>query len=417
MIAHRPTSSSFLFALCLLSALSGLSAVSPSAFAEDWPCWRGPSHDGISAEKGWLDKWPRKGPPVAWKAAVGTGFSSVAVSKGRAYTMGNADGKDTVWCFDAATGKKVWSHSYPAELGDNLFEGGPTSTPAVHDGRVCTLSRWGDVYCFDAATGKVRWSKNVQKETGAPVPSWGFGGSPLAQDNLLLLNVGSAGMALDRDTGKLVWKSAKEEAGYSTPVPFRRGEARLALFSSGSAFTAVDVRTGKERWQIAWDTRYGVNAADPIVSGDHVFLSSGYGKGAGLFRLGDGAPKEVWKKRTLRTQCNPAVLLGGHCYGIDGDTTGRPVLKCVELKTGAVRWSEEGVGSGSLIAADGKLIVLSDKGELLVARASPKEFRPSARAQVLGGKCWTAPVLANGRIYCRNADGDLVCVDVRKTEN
>jgi outer membrane protein assembly factor BamB len=385
-----------------------------TAAAEDWPCWRGPQRNGISQEKGWLDQWPKDGPPVAWKGAVGVGFSSVAVSQGRLYTMGHKEGKDTVSCLDAVSGKPVWSHSYEAALGDLNFEGGPAATPTVHDGAVYTLSRWGDLFCFDAVKGQVRWSRNLAKEDNARAPTWGFSGSPLVHDKLLLLNVGKTGMALEKDTGKLVWTSADEEAGYSTPIPFQRGKEWFALVSSGAGFSAVNVATGKALWEYRWLTRYGVNSADPILTGDQVFISSGYNKGCALLKMGDGEPKEVWKNKSMRNQFNSSVLLDGFLYGIDGDTTTTTAFRCVDLKTGEVRWSKDGIGSGSVTAADGKLIVLSDEGELLVGPASSKGFTPTARAKVLDGKCWTVPVLANGRIYCRNAAGDLVCLDVRK---
>jgi len=384
-----------------------------AARADDWPRWRGPQLTGISQEKGWLDRWSKDGPPIAWKASVGLGFSSLSVANGRLYTMGHKDGKDIVSCLDAVTGKPIWHHSYEAALGDLNFEGGPTATPTVHDGAVYTFSRWGDLFCFDAANGTVRWSKNLRKEHSVRVPSWGFSCSPLIHDNLLLLNVGKGGMALEKANGKLVWSSADEEAGYSTPVPFQRGGEWFVLVSSGSGFAAVNVKTGKELWSQRWLTRYGVNAADPILVGDQVFLSSGYNKGCALLKLGDKAPQEVWRNKNMRNQFNSSVLLDGFLYGIDGDTTTKTSLRCIELKSGEKRWSQEGIGSGALMAADGKLIVLSESGDLLIGPASPKEFAPSARAKVLDGKCWTVPVLANGRIYCRNGAGDLVCVDVR----
>jgi outer membrane protein assembly factor BamB len=397
-------------AAILLACLLG-----PAATAEDWPRWRGPNLNGISSEKGWLQRWPKDGPPVAWKGSVGVGFSTVSVAQGRLYTMGHKDGKDTVHCLDAVSGKPVWSHSYEAELGDLYFDGGPTATPTVHDGRVYTVSRWGDLFCFDAANGKVHWSKSLKKDPNPRVPAWGFACSPFIHDNLLLLNAGKAGLALEKDSGKVVWASAAdEEAGYSTPVPFKRGDDWFMVVSSGKAYAAVNIKTGKELWSFRWITTYGVNAADPILAGgDQVFISSGYGKGAALVATGEAKPKEVWRNRSMRNQFNSCVLLDGHLYGIDGDTTMDATLRCLELKTGKVLWTHEGLGSGALMAADGKLIVLSDAGELLLAPVSPKEFKPSARAKVLGGKCWTVPVLANGRIYCRNAAGDLVCVDVR----
>jgi outer membrane protein assembly factor BamB len=335
------------------------------------------------------------------------------VAGGKLYTMGHEGGKDTVWCLDALTGKVVWKHAYEAELGDNLFEGGPTATPTVHAGSVYTFSRWGDLFCFDAADGKVRWQRNVAKDLEMPVPGWGFASSPVVHDKLVLLTVGQAGLALDKDSGKTAWSSAKEEAGYSTPLLFRQGNDTFAIVSSGNAYMAVNAATGKGLWEVPWITRYGINAAQPILAGDQLFLSTGYGKGCALFQTGD-EPKEVWRSKNLRNQINSSVLVDGFLYGIDGDTTTAQSFKCLEWKTGQVRWTHDGIGMGALMAADGKLIVLSDQGELLIAPASPEGFKPTARAKILQGKCWTVPVLANGRIYCRSAAGEVVCLDVRK---
>jgi outer membrane protein assembly factor BamB len=164
---------------------------------------------------------------------------------------------------------------------------------------------------------------------------------------------------------------------------------------------------------VRWVTQYGVNAADPILDGDRMFISSGYGKGGALFQL-DGEPQELWKTKKLRTQMNPAALHQGHLYGTDGDTTEKASLKCLDFASGAEKWIQPGFGSGASIIADGKIVALSGVGELIVAPATPSGFKPTARAQVLGGTCWTAPVLANGFIFCRNSRGDVVAVNVRK---
>ncbi|MBI5774662.1 MAG: PQQ-like beta-propeller repeat protein [Verrucomicrobia bacterium] len=397
----------------LLTALC-VGFIANVSFAGDWPHWRGLQRNGVSPETGWSDIFSAGTPVVAWKAKVRLGFSSFAVAQGRAFTMGHANGKDTVFAFDATMGRELWKHSYEAELGDKYFEGGTTGTPTVDGERVFVLSRWGDVFCFEAASGKIVWSKNVQKETGVRVPDWGFTGAPLVHENLLILNVGEAGLALDKATGKIVWRSADDNAGYSTPLPIKRGNDWLAVFGNGSAYVAVNPRDGTEAWRIKWLTEYGVNASDPIVEGDRIFLCTGYGKGGALFELGVAGPKQIWKTKLLHTQLNAAVLFKGHLYGADGDTTEKASLKCLDFATGVEKWAQRGFGSGAVIVADGRLIALGGTGELMIAPASPDGFKPTARAQVLGGKCWTAPVLANGLLYCRNGRGDVAVVDLRK---
>ncbi len=391
-----------------------LAAAPLLAHAADWPQWRGPARNGIATEKGWLDQFPAVGPKIAWRAQVGLGASSFVVAGGRAFTMGHADGKDTVFCFEASSGKPIWKHSYPAELGDKFFEGGTTGTPTLDGDRLYTLSRWGDTFCFDAATGKILWSVNVQKETGCRVPDWGFTGAPLVLDGRLILNVGEAGVALDKTTGKILWKSGDKDAGYSPPLPVELGGRTLVLLGSSKSYLAVNPVDGKEAWRAAWVTEYGVNAADPIVSGGRMFISSGYGKGGALFTLGTGAPDEVWRARAFRTQLNAAVLHAGHLYGVDGDTTSIGGIKCLDFATGTEKWAHKDFRVGALSMADGLLLALSGTGTLVIAPASPAEFKPTATAKILDGKCWTAPVLAHGLIYCRNTNGAVVVVDARK---
>lgn len=400
-------------AFSVFAALVIVGGFTRNAAADDWPHWRGPRGTGIADETGWLDHWPDAGPAIAWKAEVGTGFSSVVVAEGRAYTMGNADDIDTVYCLDASTGATIWKHSYDAPLDPNLFEGGPTATPTVAGNRVYTISRWGDVFCFDAAAGEVVWSANVHESAGVRVPGWGFAGSPVVYGDLLLLNAGDSGVALEAATGHVAWKSLDKDCGYSTPVLVERDGAVQALLASSDSIVAVDAATGNEIWRYRWLTRFGLNAADPIVEGDRVFISSGYGKGYTLVDVSQNPPAEIWRTRELRNQFNSSVLIDGYLYGIDGDTTSDTALKCVELESGETQWSEEGYGSGSLIAAAGRLIVLGDDGELVVAPISPDAFVPTARANVLDDKCWTPPSLAGGRIYCRSAAGHVVSVDVR----
>jgi outer membrane protein assembly factor BamB len=398
------------FARITLSAL----ALSISVTAKDWPQWRGPDRNGISEETDWLAQWPDEGPEILWKGNVGLGYSSFVVANGRAYTAGHEKEQDTVFCFDALSGKQIWKQSYPAELGDKYFPGGATGTPTIVDGKVYWLSRWGDVFCFNAEDGKIDWKRNLQKEEDVRIPTWGFSGAPMVYGELVLLNVGEHGMGLDKKTGKTVWQSPNKDAGYSTPLIVKKGEKEFAIFTSGEAYIAADPETGKELGRLRWLTQYGVNAADPIVAGDDFFISTGYGKGAALVKPVEGAePEVIWKSKVLRTQQAPGVLINGYVYGVDGDAGSPATLKCIDLKTGKEKWSHP-LGFGAVSAAGDNLIVISAKGELMVAPASPEGFKPISQAQVLGVNCWTVPVLANGIVYCRNSKGDVVAVDLRK---
>src|ERR1041385_7047606 len=187
----------------LAAVLSSL--ISSSAIAEDWPNFRGPDHNGISKETGWAAQWPAGGPKILWKAKVGIGFASFAVGDGRACTVGNKDDTDTVFCFDANTGAVVWKFSHPSKLDPKFYEGGPSATPTVDGDRVYTFSKRGVLHCLGAAKGDVIWSKDLMKELNAEMPTWGFASSVYIEGDLAIVNAGSAGAALDKKTGKVVW--------------------------------------------------------------------------------------------------------------------------------------------------------------------------------------------------------------------
>jgi outer membrane protein assembly factor BamB len=246
---------------------------------------------------------------------------------------------------------------------------------------------------------------------GAKINEWGFASSPLVEGDLLVVNVGSAGTALDKTTGKVVWTSGKEATSYSSMVTFTADGRRCLAFFALKALVIVEAGTGKELARVPWETAFDTNCADPVVDGDTIFISS-YDRGGATMRFTGGKIVFGWKDWTMHNHLNASVLLGGALFGINGQAGKTGDLRCVDFKTGEVKWVQPGVGIGSVTAADGKLIILSERGELIVAEASSESFKPLARAQVLGGKCWTAPVLANGRIYCRNSKGDVVCVDV-----
>ncbi len=391
----------------LFSLTALLTSLVLSSTAADWPNFRGPDHNGISKETGWASQWSNGAPKQLWKAKVGLGFATLSVSNGRVYTTGNASDTDTVFCFDADTGKALWKNSYPAPRDAKYYEGGTSATPTVDGDRVYTISKRGILHCLGAADGKVVWTNNLQQELGAKIPEWGFAGSFYIEGDLAILNFGTAGTALDKRTGKVVWTSGTDVSGYSTPMPVDAGGERAVILAIKQDVVAVKIKDGKELWRFPWKTQYDVNAPTPILSGSKVFISSGYNHGGGVFDISQQPPKEIWNNKNMRNHMASSILWKGHLYGIDENQ-----LRCLDFDTGEVKWTDKVSGKGALMIADGKLIVLSERGELLVAEASPAAFKPISRVQVVGGKCWAAPVLANGKIYCRTGPGDVVCVDV-----
>ncbi len=373
--------------------------------SNDWPQWRGPKGDGVSQETGWRTTALKK----AWSASVGTGFSAVSVSQGRVYTMGNSNDTDIVTCLDAKTGKPVWKKSYAHPLDPKMYAGGPNATPSVKDGAVYTLSKQGHLHCYGAADGREIWKVDVAQQAGAKPPQWGFSGSPLVLGNAIIVNVGSKGVAVNKANGQIIWKS-QGKAGYATPVAFKLGTVGgVAIFSSDK-LVAVNPANGGVLFEYPWKTSYQVNAADPIFVGQAVYISSGYNRGGALLSLAGGTPKKVWENRNLRAHCNGPVAYEGHLYGGDGNVNGRGRFVCLDLKNGEVKWEKPGM-NGQCMIADGKLIITDLKGALVIAEAAPAGYKEQARIQAVTGTCWTVPVLSNGRIYVRNAKGDLVCID------
>lgn len=400
----------------LTGTIALLSGLSLGAGAGDWPHWRGPSRNGVSLENGWSTTFPSEGPKVLWTAKVGKGFSSISVAGGKAYTLGNDGKQDTILGFDAVTGQELWKHSYPQPLDAKYYQGGSSGTPTVDGNRVYVLSRRGHLHCLDAATGAVVWQKNVATELGAKIPEWGFASSVLIDGERAVVNVGTLGVALDKTTGNVIWKTGTGEPGYATPLPFEQGGQKLYLIFGAKELAAVKAATGEKVWSQKWVTSYDVNAADPVVVGPtRVFIATGYDRGGALLDVSGAQPKVIWENKNLRTQLNAAVLIGDYLYAIDGDT-GKGQLRCVEVATGAAKWAFPDTKHGALTAADGNLIVISEKGELMIGKASPEGFKPTARAQVGGGTYWTAPVLANGRIYVRNGEGQVTCLDAGATK-
>src|SRR5579883_99717 len=384
-----------------------------SCGAADWPQWRGPNRNGISLER-INTHWPGTNLPALWEASVGTGFSGVSIASGRACTLGNGRNEDTVWCFDARTGRQIWKHSYPAQLSPQWYEGGPGATPTFDGNQIYTISKWGDVFCFAADTGSIVWERDL-RQAGIKPNRWGFAGSPLVWRDLVILNAGGSGTALDRKTGRIVWSNGTNATGYASPMLLGSGASQLVLIFAAQDLVALDPQTGAERWRYPWKTDWDTNNSDPVLYDDSIFLSS-FSRGCSLVSVKKGAPQPVYESKEICNNLSPGILLGRNYYVFSGEAKKDTQLRCLDLPVGRVQWSLKEPAFGSLLGTEGHLLVLSDKGELLAFEQSAgglvKEPAPIARAKVLEGTCWTPPSLANGLLYVRNARGQVRCLDL-----
>ena len=379
----------------------------PLSRAEDWPVWRGPNADGISAETGWN---PTSSPRIKWSREVGSGYASVTVAAGRLYTAGHADGQDTIVCLNTESGNEIWQYSYPSSTGTYK---GPRATPVIDGENLYMVSRDGVVTCLNARDGKLVWKTDVLKESGNKDNQWGIATSAVISGDLVLLNIGARGTALDKKSGKVVWKS-KGEQSYASPVVVERGGKTMAFVFAAQSLEMVDVSNGASLASYPWKTQYGVNGADPLLVGDQVFITTGYDKGCALLDYSSGQLKKVWENSLMSSQFSSCVQIDGYIYGIDGQTKSKGYLRCLSVADGSEQWSMR-IGFGSLMVADNKIIALDEKGTLYFARAVPEKYEELARFKTgLKQLCWTQPVLANGTIYCRNDKGTLIAIDVSK---
>jgi outer membrane protein assembly factor BamB len=288
-------------------------------------------------------------------------------------------------------------------------------------GKVVTLGAAGALHCLDLETGKKLWARNLLKEYRVPPSYFGVGTSPVVEAGLVLVNVGAKGagvVAFALDSGAETWKATDDGASYSSPIVTTVDGARRAVFFTRHGPLMLDPKTGAVQFRTRWRARYdaSVNAATPLVIGDLAFFSASYETGALLLRLRKDGAEEVWKAEedVMSNHYNTCVHRAGSLYGFHGRQEAGPSLRCVDLKTQKVAWDRDRFGAGSMILAEGRLIVLTEAGELILADATPDAYRERARAAVFdAGPCWAQIALANGRLYARD-QRKLVCFNLKK---
>lgn len=396
--------------------------IAAGVHAGEWPQILGPSRNGIAAaDERLAESWPAAGPTLVWRRDVGGGYAGVAVAGNRALLFHRVDNEEVVEALDAATGLPLWRSGHPTTFRPQVGGGdGPLCTPLVHDGRVIVFGAQGVLRCLDAATGAERWRRDTHREFGAPEGYFGAGSTPLVVAGHVIVNVGGARreagiVAFSLETGANVWTKTSEPASYAAPVTASVDGADHVLFVTRYACLLLEPKSGEIRWQFAFGQRGPtVNAASPIVLPDgHLLVTASYGIGSVYASFDTAAVTKRWEGTdALATQYCTPIARDGQIYCIDGrDDVPPAALKCLDAKTGVVRWAEPEIGYGTLLAADGKLIVAQTDGTLLLVRASEKRCEILARAHPLTGTVRALPALASGRLYVRD-DATLVCLDV-----
>ena len=398
-----------------LFALAALASLSPVLLANnfDWPQWRGPDRTHVSQESGLLKTWPEAGPRRVWLYEnAGSGYSGPAVSKGKLFTLGTRGGNEILLVLDATTGKEVLTAKIGAIL-DNDWGDGPRGTPTVDGDRVYAMSGRGDLICMKIADGSILWRTSMEK-LGGERPKWGYTESVLIDGQQVVCTPGGsdgAVAALDKLTGKLRWQSKEftDPAHYSSIVPAQIQGAAQYVQRTEKSVVGISPRDGKLLWETSFPGRTAV-IPTPIVRGDDVYVTAGYGAGCKLVRIGQGNKVTlVYENKVMKNHHGGTVLVGDYIYGYS-DENG---WICQDFNTGEAVWKHKGLGKGAIGYADGMLYCVEESsGNVVLAEASPKEWRekgrfklnPQTKIRSARGRIWSHPVISNGKLYLRDQD-------------
>ena len=401
--------------------ISGLLA--GSSWAGDWPHYLGPNYD----LKPLANDFTAESVTVVWNAKVKTGMGSLTIADGFVYTMGN-DGtkkdedktkaRDFVYCLDAKNGDEKWTFDYFCLLEPRLHPGGPSSTPTIHEGKVYTLSKLGHIFCLDARTGKKLWEASaVHYKPNAPW--WGFAASPTIVGDVVIYNVGDRGLALNKDTGEIVWKSENNVVGYATPKPLPSGifnRPAVALFTNKD-FLVLDPATGQSlaTYTKTWKEKSNCNGTTPYIHKGHIYLNHS-AHGMARLSLDGNTFTQDWLSEDAKYPnewfvFNTHVIYGDNIYFLTKDRKpGGTGLSCVDAETGNRKWFNDKYDFGNLLRVGNKMIMLSEKGELIWGELGETAFEETHRQKILEGLCWSKPILLGNLLFARSAEGDVVCL-------
>ncbi len=379
-------------------------AAAPAAVetGADWPGFRGSERDGTVRGVRIETDWSASPPVELWRRPIGPGWSSFAVRGNLLYTQEQRGDDEVVSCYNVTTGEPVWRHRDAARFWESNAGAGPRATPTLGKGRVYTLGATGILNALDAGDGAVVWSRNAASDTGAKLPVWGFSGSPLVIDDIVIVAASGALIAYDADTGDPRWRGPVGREGYSSPHLLTIDGVPQVLLLSGAGASSVAPADGKLLWEHPWP---GYPIVQPAQTADGDVLISVSDRG-GTRRIavahgpgGGWTAAERWTSIGLKPYFNDFVVHKGHAFGFDGS-----MLACIDVKDGTRKWKGGRFGHGQLVLLPDQdlLLVLSEKGELALVKAAPDEFTELARFPAIEGKTWNHPVLAGDVLLVRN---------------
>lgn len=387
--------------------------------AGDWPQILGPDRNGIARDEQLAERWPATGPRQVWDARIGSGFAGVAVSGETAVLFHREENEDKLTAYGAKTGKRLWSTSFPSRFQAQIVEDdGPRSMPVIDKDSIYAYSAEGNLYCVNLKSGDKKWTRHTHADFGATGGYFGAGSTPIVEGSLVIVSVGGdrkkAGIvAFHIDSGETAWTAVNDQASYSSPVAVTLGNTRHLLCITRLNFYSLDPQTGKDRFHAPFGARGPtVNAALPIVIGDHALLTASYGVGSEWLTLGDNQAAITWKNELLSSQYTTPIVSEGLIYGIDGRQDGGPsTLKCIDPQTEKVLWSKPGMKYSTLIGANKQLLIMQTDGVLRMVRLSKDGYDEMGSASLVSGTTRALPALSRGLFYVRN-ESKLICVDL-----
>ena len=380
----------------------------------------GPRQNNTSAETGLLLDWPEGGPPVVWRKTLGRSFSPPVAAGGKLIAFHRMGDEEVLECTSARTGETLWDFRYPTRYADRYaYNGGPRSSPTIDGDRVYSYGAQGTLTCLELATGKKVWQRALNKELNVAQGFFGVGVPPIIEKDIVLLNAGGPGagvVGINKKTGDTVWKTGDCGASYSTPVVYTIHGERMAVFLTKEGLLIVRPDSGKVLHEFAFRSPIyeSVNAASPVVVDDVVFLSAVYSVGSIALQVTPEGLKCLWRdRRNMENHWATCIYHAGFLYGTHGRNEPEAVMRCIDWKTGEVRWtSPRGLGRTTFIMAQGHFIALGERGDLALIEVNPDRYVEKKRVRLLEYPCWAPPVLADGLLFIRN-ETLLLCLNLR----